>query len=241
MQVVRHLLAWRWSLLQRIVCVNVKNLEGKIAWDILQGLTQVDNREMKVMLHRAGALTGSSLSTTTCSAKLRYLEIFRLMFAYELTTITDEMRNAFLVVAVLLLSVTYQGLLSPPGGVWQDDYKLVTTTASDATAYEAGTAIGLTKSPGFSVFLIFNTLTFLLSKTITYILLPYGLISGIFTMILAYLWLCYVESLIVITNCPYWMLIIGLFMVIIYMCLLQAFVIWTRRLMAYSKLEILQD
>uniref|UniRef100_A0A7N2QX59 PGG domain-containing protein n=1 Tax=Quercus lobata TaxID=97700 RepID=A0A7N2QX59_QUELO len=35
--------------------------------------------------------------------------------------ITDEKRNALLVVAALLVTVNYQAILSPLGGHWQDD------------------------------------------------------------------------------------------------------------------------
>ena len=60
MQLVSHLLAWG----SRFVDVNSTNLDGKTAWDISQGQTQVDNREITVMLHSAGA---SSVSTVTRS------------------------------------------------------------------------------------------------------------------------------------------------------------------------------
>ena len=43
MQAMSHLLACA----PQVFCVNIKNLEGKTAWDILQEQTQV-NREMKV-------------------------------------------------------------------------------------------------------------------------------------------------------------------------------------------------
>ncbi len=52
MQVVSHLLAWGGET----VNVNLKNLEGKTAWDILQEQTQVDNSEIKDMLRDAKPL-----------------------------------------------------------------------------------------------------------------------------------------------------------------------------------------
>ena len=59
-----HLLAWGW----KFIPLNVKNLEGNTAWDILQEQTEVDNRELGDMLHRAEALSGSSLPTVTSYA-----------------------------------------------------------------------------------------------------------------------------------------------------------------------------
>uniref|UniRef100_A0A2N9H8M9 PGG domain-containing protein n=1 Tax=Fagus sylvatica TaxID=28930 RepID=A0A2N9H8M9_FAGSY len=133
---VSHLLSWGG------VDINFKNFEGKTAWDILEGQTQVDNTEMRVMLRRAGAST-------------------------------DGKRNALLVIAALFVTVTYQAVLSPPGGLWQDDYKpetnqtLCNTTAplkagsshlginqthcNTTAPHKAGTAIGLGGMPFLAV------------------------------------------------------------------------------------------
>ncbi|KAF3954878.1 hypothetical protein CMV_019835 [Castanea mollissima] len=46
-QIVSHLLAWG----SKFVDVNSTNSEGKTAWDILQGQTQVNSREIGLMLH----------------------------------------------------------------------------------------------------------------------------------------------------------------------------------------------
>ena len=45
-----------------------QEFKGNTTWDILQEQTKVDNRELKDMLHRAGALSGSSLPTVTSYA-----------------------------------------------------------------------------------------------------------------------------------------------------------------------------
>ncbi len=63
MQAVRHLLYCG------LVDIKAKNLEGNTAWDILQDPRHVDNKEMRVMLHRARAKPGSSLSTVPSYAK----------------------------------------------------------------------------------------------------------------------------------------------------------------------------
>ena len=123
MQAVSHLLSWG------VVDINFKNLEGKTAWDILEGQTQVNNTEMRVMLRRAGASTGSSLSTVTTyqhylrRPKNRFLERQLTSHAREVANFSDGKRNALLVIATLFVTVTYQAVLSPPGGLWQDDYK----------------------------------------------------------------------------------------------------------------------
>ena len=59
--------------------VNSTNLEGKTAWDISQGQTQVNNREIKLMLCSAGASSSSPLSTTTRSDDNNIDEFYNLI------------------------------------------------------------------------------------------------------------------------------------------------------------------
>ena len=89
----------------------------------------------------------------------------------EWTEISNDRCNMLLVVGTLLLTVTYQGVLSPPGGLWQDDYHPEANTtllairkfnSSAPIPNEAGTPIDLRKFP-FWVFLSLNSLTFMLS------------------------------------------------------------------------------
>ena len=75
MQVVCHLLTWG----SRSVDVNSKNSEGKTAWDISQGQTQVNHREIKLMLCSAGASSSSSLSTATRSDDNNIDEFYNLI------------------------------------------------------------------------------------------------------------------------------------------------------------------
>uniref|UniRef100_A0A2N9H9Y0 PGG domain-containing protein n=1 Tax=Fagus sylvatica TaxID=28930 RepID=A0A2N9H9Y0_FAGSY len=137
---------------------------------------------MRVMLRRAGASTGSSLSiVTTYEDYLRqpkniFLERQLTSHAREVANFSDGKRNALLVIAALFVTVTYQTVLSPPGGLWQDDYKpetnqtLCNTTAplkagsshlginqthcNTTAPHKAGTAIGLGGMP-FRLFLMF--------------------------------------------------------------------------------------
>ncbi|KAK7858628.1 ankyrin repeat-containing protein bda1, partial [Quercus suber] len=73
--VVCHLLTWG----SRFVNVNSTNSEGKTAWDISQGQTQENNREIKLMLHSAGASLGPSLSTVTRSDDNNIDEFYNLI------------------------------------------------------------------------------------------------------------------------------------------------------------------
>ncbi|XP_023899440.2 ankyrin repeat-containing protein BDA1 [Quercus suber] len=89
-----------------------------------KGQTQeVDNREIRVMLHRAGADSGVSLSTFKWHP-MEWLSIpnpstlSNLYIKSELRSLSEEKRSMLLVVAVLLVTIGFQAVLSPPGGVW---------------------------------------------------------------------------------------------------------------------------
>ena len=75
MQIVSHLLAWG----SQFVDVNSTNLEGKTAWDILQGQTQVNSREIGLMLHSAGVSSGVSLFSNTRSDDKNIDEFYNLI------------------------------------------------------------------------------------------------------------------------------------------------------------------
>ena len=211
MQAVRYLLDCGGH-----ICVEVKNSVDKTAWDILQEQKQADNKKIKLMLRGDMVASFKKLGRN---------------YARELMRLSDEKRNALLVVAVLVVTVTYQAVLSPPGGVWQDDYEPDPdqTLYNTKAAHKAGTAIGRTSSwVPFSVFMIVNTLTFFFSNAVVFFLLPVGYIRWSFSVILGCLWICYMNSLLVIINASFLTLPILIQMVIGYITLvaIQAFSKW---------------
>ncbi|KAK7851635.1 ankyrin repeat-containing protein bda1 [Quercus suber] len=134
---VRHLLAWGY----KFVDVNHKNLEGETAWDILQQgqtqvQTQVQNKEIRNMLRRVKAKSSSSLSTFKFNRYEKYqrlpisscFQFLKTDFKREIRKLSEERRSLLLVVAVLLVTVSYQAVLSPPGGLWQDNGQCFNTT-----------------------------------------------------------------------------------------------------------------
>ncbi|XP_050284395.1 ankyrin repeat-containing protein BDA1-like [Quercus robur] len=120
---VRHFL----SRCKEFVEVNCKNLVDKTAWDMLQE----GNTQIRDMLRRAGAKPGSSLSTFNGCPNPEYQRLSPVfMFKSlrrEIRNFTVEWRNMLLVVAVLLATLSYQAVLTPPGGVWQDNGLCITT------------------------------------------------------------------------------------------------------------------
>ncbi|GLU07209.1 hypothetical protein SLE2022_241740 [Rubroshorea leprosula] len=121
----------------KMISKNEVNLNGQSALDILSG--QVNSSETANILRQAGCLEAEriparqtlaeSLRTRmSCSQKLR-----RTMVRQN-NMISSDMRNAMLVVAVLILTATYQTCLTPPGGVWQgnlDDHGSGNQMSSD--------------------------------------------------------------------------------------------------------------
>ena len=101
------------------------NLNGNTAGDMLGQQNQIENREIKVMLRRQGALPASSPPKVIYYGRylwslFSYIEKIRMHCIVEWTEISDDRHNMLLVVATLLMTVTYRGTLSPPGGLWQE-------------------------------------------------------------------------------------------------------------------------
>ena len=215
-----HLVAWG----SEFVSINRTNLEGKTAWDILQGQTQVDNRKIKVMLHHAKAKSGSSLSTknwyTDClrPQSIGYFEFWRKYHVRQMTALSDERRNVLLVVAVLLVTISYQVVLNPPGGLWQDDGKCNATEIGNTThsgtndqtqcnttvAHTAGTPIA-SKEYGFFFFMVFSVCNFLIfgmSNLMVVLLLRVQYNRGPVFMVILSLGFCFCMSFLTINQAP---------------------------------------
>ncbi|GKU87090.1 hypothetical protein SLEP1_g1541 [Rubroshorea leprosula] len=106
----------------KMISKNKVNLNCQSALDMLSG--QVNSSETANILRQAGCLEAERIPTChtlaeslrtrmSCSQKLQ-----RTMVRQN-NMISSDMRNAMLVVAVLILTTTYQTCLTPPGGVWQ--------------------------------------------------------------------------------------------------------------------------
>ncbi|WRX12977.1 hypothetical protein QQP08_005464, partial [Theobroma cacao] len=106
--------------------INANNLEGLTALDIVlerqRNERQVDNREIMDMLMKARGLRGSllpknpnsSISINSFRSKISYFQKFATMVACGKKGISNEMRNTFLAVTVLIITATYDASLNPP-------------------------------------------------------------------------------------------------------------------------------
>ena len=210
-------------LLKSGVDINAKNLKGHTAGDILAEQTQVENNnEIKVMLQRAGALVAhSSLPDYNYSRYLRSivssLEESLIRRSREWRMISEDKRNALLVVSTLLITVTYEGVLNLPGGIWQEDSSRNGTHTHRSNAMKpnlsrfnenatlpekiAGTPIGLRLLP-FWLFLASNSVTFMFSYVTILLLIPFE--YDILRIAFFFLSFCYFASLTVIVPNPIW-------------------------------------
>ncbi|XP_073152218.1 uncharacterized protein [Henckelia pumila] len=92
----------------------------------------------------------------------------------------SKVRATLLVLAVLIGTATYQAVLSPPGGVWQDDFwPDANSTIKQPPPHTAGKAVMGTNNPvAYGLFLFFNSMGFFMSLQIIYALtsgIPMGL------------------------------------------------------------------
>jgi hypothetical protein len=201
MQIVRLLLNFR-SFFHCKVDISAKNSRGLTAFDMLQG----DNQQIiKDMLRRASCF--STLHLPRVASNADYLkspvpidEKIYIVFLRQRTNMTNDTRNVLLVVAALLVTVTFQATLSPPGGVWQDDSSPTTNTSNSIapaspTSHFAGTTI--MDEYLFFILAALNLISFCVTVFTIFVLLPGGFRSGLFIVPLYILSLCFVASLLI--------------------------------------------
>ncbi|GLT93118.1 hypothetical protein SLE2022_109230 [Rubroshorea leprosula] len=207
-----------------VISKNEVNLNGQSALDMLQG--QVNNSKTAHILREAGCMEAERIPARQTLAeslrsKMSWSETFRRTMACQNNKISSDMRNAMLVVAVLILTATYQACLSPPGGVWQGNIDTSSTTEKGNIGFSSSTTNGLpftdssnevsvknknpiTKSkigvsvmatPTFAYFYFINTATFMTATCLVFFLLPDETINLLAIPVLLFI-LCYMLSMI---------------------------------------------
>ncbi|XP_044476894.1 uncharacterized protein LOC123204354 [Mangifera indica] len=165
------------KLLLPYMGVNERNSKGLTALDMFnhrqcQGL--VDAAVGDILL-ASEAKTASQLHRPSqksslvekLSGGLSYLENIRLISGLDYRYVDEiplETRNILLVVAVLVVTATYQAALSPPGGFWQDNSNpqpAANNASTEPSEHQAGKMI--LRSQGQLTFLTANCLAFFTS------------------------------------------------------------------------------
>ncbi|KAE8037747.1 hypothetical protein FH972_010311 [Carpinus fangiana] len=170
------------------VDVNVKDTRGRKALDMLQ----VDNPQSNCARH----LTGLKLfCTSDAKYDANYFksvvsieEMVYIMFLRLTTNISNDMRNVLLVVAALLITVSFQAAISPPGGVWQEDGE-----THDGLRHYAATSI--MENGIYSILAGLNAISFFVTVFATFLLLPSGFGTRLFCLPLYTLSLYFIASL----------------------------------------------
>ncbi|XP_016482562.1 ankyrin repeat-containing protein BDA1-like [Nicotiana tabacum] len=185
-------------LIKNMKNINEKNMQGLTALDIAMGPPDEQNREMKRLLRSSGASTTSSLKTDVLlSDFLGSKETISEKFVkYDVNLrkgLSNDVRNALLVVAILIATATYQALLSPPGDVTQGDGSTTTTAGGGG---RPGTVVLPKKY--FNPITYTNTICFVISVGLIIFLVQTSRYSLPLQMSLVFMMLSYMISLLAI-------------------------------------------
>lgn len=168
--------------------VNSLNKRGYTPIDSL--LCEGGDREIEEMLKAAGARRAADLQSSQNGALSDNLVVTtqspspfqprrqraqspseKLLNYFKFDKLRDspnEVRNTLLVLAVLIATATYQAVLSPPGGVWQDDSlpsQGAGTVATSIKPHKAGEAVmGTHNKIAYGLFLLFNSIGFYMAS-----------------------------------------------------------------------------
>lgn len=114
---------------------NIKNHNGLTVVDVLQSRGQQMDADAERLVLRYGAKQANSLPKYTTILEVLRSQPTRLrnfkiaMWRYQ-SQITDETRNALLILSTLVITTTYQMVLQPPGGTIGGKVVMKTSTYS---------------------------------------------------------------------------------------------------------------
>ncbi|XWS66047.1 hypothetical protein CRYUN_Cryun05aG0166800 [Craigia yunnanensis] len=190
-------------LLECGVRKNIINLSGLTALDILQCQSHVNNREVVDILSQAGGLKADSISkfksksrsmAELLRSKVEFSDRLMILVTRARLNISSDTRNAFLVLAGLVITSTYQAIFNPPGGVRQAE--------AGSTEVQSGAGRSVMDTSSFLWFYIPNTAAFLTTLFLTVLFLIIGRYGEVAILPLVPLFICYVMSTLVITPTP---------------------------------------
>ncbi|KAK7313081.1 hypothetical protein VNO77_37467 [Canavalia gladiata] len=183
--------------------LNAKNLLNSTALDIAPS-PEIQNILLKAKAKRSSSVTDAPTLADKLRSNIRLMDKIVISILRIRMDITEEQRNAFLVVAALVATATFQSALSPPGGVYQanaGDNSTNTTSSlnSTASATQSNAGTSVMNEGDFLTLSIMNSLSLLMSTMTIFILTPSGTIGRIlFTPVYLFAY-CYLYSMKVIS------------------------------------------
>lgn len=155
----------RYLVKLKEVEVNALNKNRLTALELLRQSPR-DMRDMEIehVLINAAASTAKDLQLIT-DERVRTRSLPNK--AVKPTDWLGRKRSALMVVASLIATVAFQAGLTPPGGVWQEDYRVDENGEAVSDPHSAGHSVMAYQEPRvYSLFMIFNTIAFLASLSI---------------------------------------------------------------------------
>ncbi|KAK9018109.1 hypothetical protein V6N11_001093 [Hibiscus sabdariffa] len=134
---------------------------------------------------QTAAVSNTHTVQSSCSSWNLWKELMK-----EVSDASTETQNALMVVAVLIATVTYQAILSPPSGFWDADRRKTSQTQTNTVQKRTmmpGEAVMASDPEVFAVFTVFNAIGFFASLAMISLLtsgfpLRAGLRLAIFSM-----------------------------------------------------------
>lgn len=165
----KHIEMVRYLVKLKEVEVNALNKNRLTALELLRQSPR-DMRDMEIehLLLNASASTAKDLqlineerATTTRQQSLPNKAVVKP------TDWLGRKRSTLMVVASLIATVAFQAGLTPPGGVWQEDYTVDENGEEVRDPHSAGHSVMAYQEPTvYGLFMIFNTIAFLASLSI---------------------------------------------------------------------------
>ncbi|XVF83501.1 hypothetical protein PTKIN_Ptkin16aG0493500 [Pterospermum kingtungense] len=195
----------------------VTNQAGSTALDVAQRLK---NRESISILRGFLIPIGSTFIYNLKMQMVKYVTRVSAVIFEDIDKISMEERNALLVILGLLLTATYGASLNPPGGVWQGDTSSNSTAKRRGKEKVAGTSV--MDQTSFLIFYIPASSVFIVTFFLTLGLLnsfPSGFRTAL-QILLAFLAICFYESIYVIAPTHLAGLIIDIFSGLVFVLML---------------------
>ncbi|XP_039037380.1 uncharacterized protein LOC120174675 [Hibiscus syriacus] len=178
---------------------QAKNQDGSTALEVAE---RHNSRESITVLRGFFIPLVSNFSQHVDKQIIKYITKASSLIFHDMENISEQDRNALLVILGLLLTATYQTSFSPPGGVWQADCSSSSAGSTLIEKRESPGSIG-TAVMDKSYFLLFYSLTyvvFIATFFLTLALLrpfPRGIRTAL-QLLLAFLALCFDQSISII-------------------------------------------